>query len=87
MPLSHQIAGNLAPVGDYTYDVKVKACSDTKSSSVQAFFCSTSDCDGTDEEETVMLTLGDEEGGWTTTEVSLGFNPIGMRLEEIDETW
>lgn len=86
-PLAQRITRDLAPVGDYTYDVKVKACSSTKSARVQALFCSSYACDGTDEEEAITLTMGDEQGGWTTTEVSLAFNPIGMRLEEVDETW
>lgn len=77
------------PAGDYVYDVRVKACSNTSSGSVQAYFCSHTSCDGTiGEEVEVTLTLtGGEEGGWTLTEFSSGFNPVAMRLSGVDESW
>lgn len=78
----------LAPADDYEYDVRVQACAGTSSSSVIAHFCSNSACDTTfGEEESVELEMSDEDGGWTTTSFPLSFNPLAVRLEEVDETW
>ena len=75
----------LLRVGDYEYDVRVKACAGTSSSSATAYFCSNSLCDGTiGEEQSVLLEMNDVEGGWTDISFPLSFNPLGMRLEEAE---
>jgi len=77
-------------VDDYVYDVRIKACDGTSSSSIQAYFCSVGVCDGTaGEEELVQLQMNDVEGGWTDISFPLPFNPMGMRLEEPvgTDTW
>ena len=78
------------PAGDYEYDVRLKACAGTSSASVEAYFCSHSACNGTiGEEELVRLEMNDVEGGWTDISFPLPFNPLGVRLEEVDgdATW
>lgn len=67
----------------------MKACAGTSSSSVLAYFCSNSICDGGDvgEEEPVELEMTAEDGGWTTQSFALPFNPVAVRLEEVDDTW
>lgn len=73
------------PVGDYEYDVRVKACAGTSSSSIRAYFCSNSACDGaTGEEELIKLEMNDVEGGWTDVSFPLPFNPLAVRLEDAD---
>ena len=68
--------------------MQVKACDGTSSSSVLAHFCSNSACDGTiGEEESHELTMNDQDGGWTISSFALPFNPLAVRLEEVDETW
>lgn len=70
------------------YDVKVQACAGTTSSSVMAYFCSNAACDLVyGEEEEVELVMDGEDGGWTTTSFPLSFNPLAVRLEEVDDTW
>lgn len=76
---------NINGASAYEYDVRFKACAGTSSSSVWAYFCSNSQCDGTiGEEESVLLEMNDVEGGWTETSFPLPFNPLAMRLEEAD---
>lgn len=73
---------------DYKYDVRVKACDETNSSSVMGYFCSHSSCNGTvGEEVQVPLQMNDEVGGWTLTQFNSTFNPVAMRLEKVDESW
>lgn len=78
-----------ATTGNYEYDVRIKACSGTSSSSILAFFCSYAGCDGgaLGEEEAVVLEMNDVDGGWTDISFPLTFNPLGVRLEEVNATW
>lgn len=77
------------PAGDYVYDIRVKACSGTSTGSVQAYLCSHASCNGTvgEEVEATLVLSSREEGGWTRTEISSGFNPVAIRLSEVDDSW
>eukprot|EP00903_Cladosiphon_okamuranus_P013114 g12232.t1 len=79
---------NIDGAEDYEYDVQVQACAGTSSASVVAHFCSNTACDGeVGEEESVEFTMSSEAGGLTTTSFALPFNPLAVRLEEVDDTW
>lgn len=39
------------------------------------------------EEELVDLEMSDVDGGWTDLSFPLTFNPLAVRLEEVDDTW
>lgn len=69
----------------YTYDVRVQACSGSESTFVKAVFCSLGPCNSAyvDELETT-LEAGSVGGEWTSTKVPIQFNPLAMRLVELD---
>ena len=73
------------------YEVRVEACAGTSSARVNAYFCSHVWCDGTiGDEVEVLLTMSDEEGGWTYTTFSADFNPVAITLVEVEDqdvTW
>lgn len=71
------------------YDVRIKACTGTKSSSVVAYFCSVSACDGglIGAEERRLFEMDDVDGGWTDISLTLPFNPVAVRLEDADDGW
>ena len=70
------------------YDVRVLPCSGTSGATVKAYFCSHASCDDTTGEEVeVELTTSSEESGWTLTQFSSDFNPVAMRLSEVDSNW
>lgn len=77
---------NINGADDYMYDLRVKACEGTKSSTIEAAFCSTADCE-IGEIVYVTLAMNDEDGGLTTYEVDIPFNPESMKLFEAENDW
>ena len=70
------------------YDVRVLPCSGTRGATVKTHFCSYGSCDNTTGEEVeVLLTTSEDDSGWTLTQFSSDFNPIAMRLSEVDSNW
>ena len=68
------------------YDVRVLPCSGTGGATVKAHLCSHGSCDGTEGEDVdvSLISSSEDNSGWTLTQFFSDFNPVAMRLSEVD---
>ena len=71
------------------YEVRVLPCSGTGGATVKAHFCSHASCNDTrgEEVDVLLTTSSEDDSGWTLTQFSSDFNPVAVRLSEVDSNW